>query len=127
MNPDLLCEKCFEAELPQCSGDIKVNANLSPSTAYLYTLVSPKGNKYIRAFVSDINGSFTIDVDNLPKGLFIPTKSKFMLTVKSSLNDCEPQDMKFCIDTIETPFKCVLFSIVNTSNEPIINFIGCTC
>lgn len=127
MNPNLLCESCFEAELPQCSGNIKVNADLTPSTSYITTLTSNKGIKYIENITTDVNGSFEIDVDLLPKGLLIPNTGKFLLTLRSMPSNCDSIDMNFCVDGIKKPFKCLLFSITNTIYKPGLNFIGCSC
>lgn len=103
----MACSTCFEDYVVKCNEAISVFAQLpalSPYDTYKWVISDKFDHKYEGEFITDENGFWEIDVDDLPDGLLTEFSGSFKLEVFDS--GCKPVKFKIAQD-----YDCISFDV----------------
>lgn len=84
MKENFCCPDVFEDFIEDCPDIITVYANLEPGLEVRWILQDPMGNYYESTTTVGDDGSFEINPDELPIGLFSTCGGKFCLKVENA-------------------------------------------
>lgn len=101
------CNRCFEDYLAKCNDVINVFAQLpvlAPYESYTWTITDKFDNIYSGTFITDADGFWQIDVDDLPEGLLTSYSGDFLLQVQDTT--CKPIKFK-----VAQEYDCISFHI----------------
>jgi hypothetical protein len=110
------CNSCFQDYLAKCNLAIRVYAQLTPATDYIWVITDKFGNKYQGDFTTDADGFWEIQVADLPSGMLTQYSGDFTLQVQDS--GCKPVKFK-----IAQEHDCINFTIKGGNYEK--DSIGC--
>lgn len=105
------CDECFELSIAYCPNQINISASLTPS-ASLYLWIRDKfKNLWEDQITVNADGSFDINIDNFPTGMFTPNFGAvdIFLTTDNKGADIVPMTFS-AID-----YNCLLLSV----GEPV--------
>lgn len=111
------CHCCFTDFLAVCPNEIRVYAQLQPTTMYTWVITDKFGKQWSDEFTTDVNGFFTIAVTDLPAGLLTEFSGHFKLTILDQ--DCKPIKFK-----IASEYDCIDFHMVGGTR--VKDNLGCT-
>lgn len=112
------CNCCFTDTLAKCETEIQVNAMLTPESFYRWVIIDKFRNQYQGEVQTDVNGFFTIPVEDLPAGLLTQYSGSFKLQVYQLYAACAPEKFK-----IAGIYDCIEFEI--TGGTFTKNNLGC--
>lgn len=101
------CTTCFEDYIAKCPESISVFAQLpvlAPYENYTWTIRDKFDHIYSGSFITDEDGFWQIDIDDLPDGLLTSYSGQFLLQVQDST--CKPIKFK-----IAQEYDCISFHI----------------
>lgn len=111
------CCTCFKDFLAQCPDEIRVYAQLQPTTMYTWVITDKFGKQYSDGFTTDEDGFWTIPVADLPAGLLTEYSGHFKLEVLDQ--DCKPIKFK-----VATEYNCIDFTVVGGTR--VKDNLGCS-
>lgn len=111
------CECCYTDYLVKCPTELTVYAKLKPSTNYTWVITDKFDNQYEGDAVTDLNGFFTIPVEDLPAGLLTQYSGSFKLEVKDA-ESCKPVNFKMAGE-----YDCINFHVKGGNHEK--SNLGC--
>lgn len=111
------CLCCFEDYIVKCGTTIQVNAKLTPATQYTWVITDKFERQYSGDVTTDVDGFFSIPVEDLPPGLLTEYSGEFKLQVFTA-DACAPEQFKVAQVT-----DCIRFTISAGNREK--NNLGC--
>ena len=113
----MACCSCFPDFLGRCPDEITVYAQLQPTTMYTWVVTDKHNNQYSGSFTTDVDGFWTIPVDELPAGLLTEFSGHFKLEVLDQA--CKPVKFK-----VAQEYTCIDFEIKGGTR--VKDNLGCT-
>lgn len=110
------CDCCFTDFIAKCETEIRVYAQLEPTTDYTWVIKDKFNKEYSDTFTTDADGFWSIAIDQLPPGLLTEYSGQFTLTVMDE--GCKPVRMK-----IAQQYTCIDFTVKGGTYEK--NNLGC--
>lgn len=118
------CDTCFEAKLNECVDLIVIAGGFTVGQIYLIIITDKFGNEYRLSYTADYGGNLTIEVADLPEGLFTRFSGTFTVQFYS-----EDGIVKYSFTINDNSFTCLKLSFKSVYNPDadaeiteIINF-----
>jgi hypothetical protein len=111
------CCECFTDFIARCPEEIRVYAQLQPTTMYTWVITDKFGSQYSGDFTTDSDGFWFIPVEDLPAGLLTEHSGDFTLTVLDQA--CKPIKFK-----VAQEYNCINFNVVGGTR--VKDTLGCT-
>ena len=122
------CDTCYIVEIPECPENITVKAQLEANEQYFIVITDKFGKRYSQEVETDSEGSFTLDLSDIPAGTFNRHAGSF--TIEAFLEEnstCEPELMQFCCEGVVSDYRCVSMSFFQSDLGSLETVIGCDC
>ena len=117
------CPTCYEVILNECADFILIAGGFKTGETYIIIITDKFGNEYRLTYVSDDDGSLTIDVTDLPDGLFTAYSGVFTVKIYES-DGCTPATITFC-EEVYTCLKLTFKTVLLESDDDIFEYIKC--
>lgn len=104
------CNCCFNDYISNCASEIIINAGLTPGTEYTVEIKDKFDNLYNQNVTTGVDGELTIDITQLPDGLFTQYSGDFTITV---FDGCDTVTLTLN----ETEYTCIDFSVKKSNTE----------
>lgn len=114
------CKEIFEQQLNNCiSGVVHSFARLEPGNEYQLIIEDKFKNQFILEVITDNNGEFDIQIEDLPVNLMNPYAGSFLITAK------KPQQCDNSVFTIcDNEYSAIKIS---TNQHDGDDYLGCIC
>ena len=117
------CPTCFEITLNECADFIVIEGGFIVFEDYVIIITDKFGHEYRLNLTAGYDGELTIDVTDLPDGLFTAYSGVFTVKVYES-DGCTPADITIC-EEVYTCLKLTFKTVLLESDDDIIEYIKC--
>lgn len=117
------CPTCFEITLNECADFIVIEGGFIVFEDYVIIITDKFGHEYRLNLTAGYDGELTIDVTDLPDGLFTAYSGVFTVKVYES-DGCTPATITFC-EEVYTCLKLTFKTVLLESDDDIIEYIKC--
>lgn len=115
------CTTCFSDYLVQCNTEINVFAKLGAATVYQWVITDKFNRQYSGTFQTDVDGFWSIPVDELPEGLLTEYSGLFKLQVYDDpYGQACNEPVTFMM---AQTYDCLQFNVRAGTREK--NYLGC--
>lgn len=122
------CQNCYEVRIPECPSSLTVLAQLDVNSDFVVTITDKFNKRFTQEVTTDSNGSFEIDLTDIPAGTFNRHAGNFRIEVfLAENNTCDPELLQFCCDGVVKDFHCVVMSFFQSDLGSLETEIGCPC
>lgn len=112
----MTCHNCFSDFIVQCPDEIRVYAQLQPTTMYTWVITDKFDHQWSHEFTTDADGFWIIPIDQLPAGLLTQYSGHFKIEVIDQ--DCKPIKFK-----VASEYTCIDLTVKGGTR--IKDNIGC--
>lgn len=117
------CPTCFEITLNECADFIVIEGGFIVFEDYVIIITDKFGHEYRLNLTAGYDGELTIDVTDLPDGLFTAYSGVFTVKVYES-DGCTPATITFC-EEVYTCLKLTFKTVLLESDDDIFEYIKC--
>lgn len=117
------CPTCFEITLNECADFIVIEGGFIVFEDYVIIITDKFGHEYRLNLTAGYDGELTIDVTDLPDGLFTAYSGVFAVKIYES-DGCTPATITFCED-VYTCLKLTFKTVLLESDDDIFEYIKC--
>lgn len=117
------CPTCFEITLNECADFIVIEGEFTVGEDYVVIITDKFSNEYRVTATAGYDGELTIDVTDLPDGLFTAYSGVFTVKVYES-DGCTPATITIC-EEVYTCLKLTFKTVLLESDDDIIEYIKC--